>query len=55
VNETIVEENPIPDRSKLIEEHYFRINTTHPIHIIGNYTMGPNEIYFFDSILQVFA
>jgi len=53
VNETIVEENPIPDRSKPIEEHYFIINTNHPLHIIGNYTMGPNEIYFFDSIRMV--
>lgn len=53
VNETIVEENPIPDRSKSIEEHYFTISTSHPLHIIGNYTMSPNENYFLDSVRMV--
>lgn len=53
VNDTIVEENPIPDRSKPIEEHYFIISTSYPIYIIGNYTMGSNEIYFFDSVRMV--
>ena len=51
VNETV--EEPIPDRSKKIEEHYFRINTTHPIHILGNYTLSENEIYHFDSVNMV--
>jgi hypothetical protein len=51
LNQTIVEEdNPIIDRSKKMEEHYFRINTTHPFYILGNYTMGPNELYFYDAL-----
>ena len=44
VNETIVEETPIPDRSKPVEPHVFNINTTHP-HYIMNYTIGNNEVY----------
>ncbi|KKN10238.1 hypothetical protein LCGC14_1038520 [marine sediment metagenome] len=41
---------PIPNRSKPIENHRFSINETYPIHILGNYTLSPNEIYFYDSV-----
>ncbi|KKL22866.1 hypothetical protein LCGC14_2431110 [marine sediment metagenome] len=46
VNETVVYEEPIQDRSKPVEEHYFRINSTNP-HYIINYTIGKNEVYQF--------
>ena len=44
------EPEPIIDRSKIIEEYYFTLNETHPFYILGNYTLSPDERYFYDAI-----
>lgn len=50
VNETVVDDYPIPDRSKPIEYHTFISNVSNPYYIV-KYNLSENDIYYIDCVI----